>query len=303
MKCLDGLLEKFQVVGNDELSDALHRRLEELDQKKLSLAPEILSLLLFLSDNPATLTNLKDLKEFSPPRDPKTIEWADITDSKLNEPDDLWKDIDYAAESSDDDISSASSHVSIPKIVPHGSTVPLEEFNPSEDLFIDVQDDALVASIIKSQALLEGGDGEVLYLTELQFVKDAISMLRGLPTSTFSIYDDKIGINRNISLSHTSQFAFQGLMMSFSSIGTSVQILRSFLKRPQRVPFMQTFQKELEALVLSFDRYLSSEQSHYLYRPTPLSVSLLHLLHKVRQHVRVLLELASLIDDLSLIHI
>ncbi|EGD98309.1 hypothetical protein TESG_05688 [Trichophyton tonsurans CBS 112818] len=299
MKCLDGLLEKFQVVGNDELSDALHRRLEELDQKKLSLAPEILSLLLLLSDNPATLTNLKHLKEFSPPQDPKTLKWADITDSELNEPDDLWKDIDYAAESSDDDISSASSHVSIPKIVPHGSTVPLEEFNPSEDLFLDVQDDALVASILKSQALSEGGDSEVLSLTELQIVKDAISMLRGLPTSTFSIYDDKIGINRNISLSHTSQFAFQGLMMSFSSIGTSVQTLRSFLKRPQRVPFMQTFQKEVEALVLSFDKYLSSEQSHYLYQPIPFSVSLLHLLHKVRQRVRVLLELASLIDELN----
>ncbi|EFR01465.1 hypothetical protein MGYG_04473 [Nannizzia gypsea CBS 118893] len=299
MKSLDGLLEKFQVVGNDELSDALHQRLEELDQKRLNLAPEILSLLLLLSDNPATLTDLESLKEFSLPKTPKILQWADLNDSELNEPDDLWKDIDYAAESSDDDISSVSSGVSIPKIVPHGSTVPLEEFYPSEDLFIDVQDDNLIASIIKSQAVSGRADAEVPLVTELHIVKDAISMLRGLPTSTFSIHDDKIGINRNVSLSHTSQVAFQNLIGSFRNIGTSIQALRLFLKRPQRVPFMQTFQKEVEALVSSFDRYLSNEQSHYLYQPTPLSVSLLRLLHKVRRRVKVLLELARLIDKLN----
>ncbi|KAM5471818.1 hypothetical protein MauCBS54593_003224 [Microsporum audouinii] len=301
MKSLDGLLEKFQVVGNDELSDSLRQRLEELGQRRLNLAPEILSLLLLLSDNPATRSDPKSVEPFYPPKDPNTLTWADLNDLDSNEAEDIWKDIDYAAESSsdDDDISSAASDVSIPKIVPHSSTVPLEEFNPSEDLFIDVEDDNLIASIIKSQTRIQEGDTEVVYLIELQIIKDALSMLRGLPTTTFLIYEDRIAVNRNISMRHTSRAAFQELVKAFSNIGTSIQALRLFLKRPQLVPFMQTFQKEIEVLISSFDRYLSDEQSHYLYQPTPLSVSLLHLLHKVQKSVQVLLELSILVGKLN----
>ncbi|KAK2861076.1 hypothetical protein FQN49_004566 [Arthroderma sp. PD_2] len=298
-KSLDGLLEKFQVVGNDELADALHQRLEELDRRRLNLAPEILSLFLLLSDNPATLSDPKSVKEFLAPKDPATLTWADLNDPESNEPEDLWKNIDYTAESSDDDISVASSDVSIPKIVPHSSTIPLDEFMPSDELFIDVEDDTLITSIIESQADIEREDAQVSYLTELQTIKDVISMLRGLPTAVFLIHDDRVAVNHSFSMRHTSRDAFQALVKSFSRIGSSTQALRLFVKRPQTVPFMQTFQKEVETLISSFDKYLSEEQSHYIFQPTPLSVSLLHLLHKVQQRVQVLLELSSLVGRLD----
>ncbi|KAF3480119.1 uncharacterized protein GIQ15_05466 [Arthroderma uncinatum] len=299
-KSLDGLVEKFQVVGNDELADALHQRLEELGQIRFNLAPDILSLLLQLSDNPATLSDPKKAEGFLQPKAPKVLTWADLDDPETTEPEGLWNNIDYAAESSDDDdISLASSDVSIPKIVPHSSTIPLDEFNPPDELFIDVEDDTLIASIIESQARTERGDAEISYLTELQTIKDAISMLRGLPTTTFLTTNDKVVANRSSSMRHTSRDAFQELAKSFSRIGSSTQALRTFLKRPQVVPFMQTFQKEVETLISDFDKYLSEEQSHYLYQPTPLSVSLLHLLFKVQKRVQVLLELASLVRKLD----
>ncbi|KAK2748530.1 hypothetical protein FQN57_000664 [Myotisia sp. PD_48] len=305
LKSLDGLQQKFQVVGNDELADALHIRLNELNKELCPLAPEILSLLLLLSDNPATLSAPEDIKTYKPVDFHQPLTWADLKDSESTaEIEDLWKDVDFAAVSSDDDISLASSDVSIPKIVPHSSMAASDEFRLPDDLYIDAEDDILVSKIIASRIETGSDDdantGSVFYLTELQVIQELIYMLQGLPVTIFSVQSNQVIPKQNYSLRHSSKQSFGSLLKPFCLIGSSIRSLREFAKRPQNITFMQTFVKEIENLIASFDEFMSNQMVYYSFqiRPSP-SISLIHLLHKVQEMARILLDFADLISKLD----
>jgi gamma-tubulin complex component 5 len=77
---LEGLQEKFRVYNEDPLADALHERLDRLASFEVKLGPEILSLLLELSDKPVIKSRLEDLdllKEPDPDPGPP-LRWKDL---------------------------------------------------------------------------------------------------------------------------------------------------------------------------------------------------------------------------------
>lgn len=303
---LEGLQEKFLVIGNEELADILRVKLDELDTNQFQWAPDILALFLELSDKPATRIDVETLKLPGPQQQgkPENLTWSEI-----EEPDtfagqeDIWQDINYSADTSDDSESLASSDVSIPRIIPQSSKVPLDEYIVPDDLFVLVEDEDLVAGIQDAQAFQQAPQGPsgaaTVFLSELQVIREVLHMLQGLPTALFSLRHGGIEIDRRFALEHISNQSFVSLLQSFSSIGTRILHLRTSVQKPQRVSLMQMFQRELERCLSGFDRFLSNVQQEHLMQAESLNVSLMQLIDNVRRESSFLIEMAGLVSKLK----
>ncbi|KAL2363465.1 hypothetical protein RJZ56_003635 [Blastomyces dermatitidis] len=306
-KRLDGLQEKFQVLDNDALSDALHSRLEELNQRRIHRAPEALSLLLELSDRPAVHSTIEDLDLLRRPASPPPLTWSDIYASDpLSDEEEIWQDIDYAALTSGDDLSSTSSGVSIPRIVPQRSKVPLDDFKTPDTCFLPVEDEILLSRIQDlelwrnrvAQTNRPTNDDD-LYLTELQVIRETIFMLQGLPTTLFWYLDDSVEVDRRFRLRHASPIAFGNLLRSFSVLGAQLHVIRRFAQHPQKLQFMQMFQREVEFHLCRFNKDLSNMEAEHSGTAESSTPSLIRLFSNVYEETSLLRELSDLINKLA----
>lgn len=300
--------EKFRVLNNDALADALLSRLNELEAHKISWIPEVLSLLIELSDRPATQSNTDKLDWLRPVESTPTLTWSDCHDpDSVYGAEDIWEDIDYAAESSDDEISQTSSDISIPRIIPQSSKVLHEDYVIPDTLFASIEDETLVSSILDSQFWRGESEGislgampdHSIFVTELQVIKETIFMLQGLPTSIYWRLDGGIEVDRRFSLRHSSNQSFSGLLQSFSSTGAGVDILRSFTKSTQPIQFMQTFQRDIEECLSKFDSFLSNIQSQYSTPKQAIPVSLMELSNNVTDNSKLLLQFSTLLRKMD----
>ncbi|KAJ5836724.1 Spc97/Spc98 [Penicillium robsamsonii] len=307
-KQLEGLQEKFQILNRDELAEALHIRLVELERNQNSWLPEILSLLLQLSDRPALLSTVKRSEEGAKAPEPKeTLSWSDLNaDGTAFSDEEIWEQVDFAGDSSDDDFSSVASDVSLPKHRPQPVTTVDEGYTIPEDVFVPTEDENLVVSLEKAQfwraenhpSLPQGGGSATSRLvTESQLARETIFMLQGLPTSIYVYLDDDFGADRRYMLAHSSRESLASLLRCFSEIGAKLNNVRCFTKLPQTIPYMQTFCRGIEDRLLEFDRVLSQVQCTYLSAGS--TVSLIQLLVDVRQHSHELVLLAEMITKLG----
>ncbi|OJD21964.1 hypothetical protein ACJ73_06693 [Blastomyces percursus] len=306
-KRLDGLQEKFQILDNDALSDALYSRLEELNQKRSHRAPEALSLLLELSDRPAVHSKVEDLDLLRRPASPPPLTWNDIYASDpLSDEEEIWLDIDYAALSSDDDLSSISSGVSIPRIVPQRPKAPLDDFKAQDTCFLPIEDEVFLSRIHDlelwrnrvAQTSRPTNDGD-LYLTEVQVIRETIFMLQGLPTTLFWYLDDSVEVDRRFRLRHASPIVFGNLLRSFSALGAQLHAIRQFAQHPQKLQFMQMFQRQVEFHLCKFNKYLSNMEAEYSGTADSSTPSLIRLFSNVYEETSLLRALSDLIRKLA----
>ncbi|EKV12932.1 Gamma-tubulin complex component GCP5, putative [Penicillium digitatum] len=306
-KQLEGLQEKFQILNRDELAEALHNRIAELENNRTSWHPEILSLFLQLSDRPALLSTVKRPEEVAKaPEAKETLSWSDLNaEGTAFSDEEIWEQVDFAGDSSDDDFSSVASDVSLPKHRPQSATTVDEGYNIPDEVFVPAEDEDLVASLEKAQfwraenhpSLLQGEAATSRLVTESQLARETIFMLQGLPTSIYVRLDDDFGVDRRYTLAHSSSEALASLLQRFSEIGAKVNDLRRFTKLQQTIPYMQTFCRGLEDRLLEFDRMLSQVQCKYLSAGS--TVSLIQLLVDVRQNSHELVLLAEMITKLA----
>ncbi|OQE22662.1 hypothetical protein PENFLA_c012G05552 [Penicillium flavigenum] len=301
-KQLEGLQEKFQILNRDELAEALHIRLAELESNRNSWLPEILSLLLQLSDRPALLSTVKPPEERAKaPEAKETLSWSDLrADGTEFSDEEIWEQVDFAGDSSDDDFSSVVSDVSPPKHRPQSATTVDEEYIIPDDAFVPAENGDLIASLEKAQfwrAENHPSETTSRLITESQIARETIFMLQGLPTSIYVRLDDDFGMDRRYALEHSSSEALASLLQCFSMIGAKLNNVRSFTKLPQTIPYMQTFCRGLEDRLLEFDRVLSQVQCKYLSAGS--TISLIQLLVDVRQHSHELVLLAEMIAKLG----
>ncbi|KAJ5992181.1 hypothetical protein N7451_007905 [Penicillium sp. IBT 35674x] len=300
---LEGLQEKFQVVNRDELAGALRGRLVELENYRSNWTPEILSLLLQLSDRPAALAKLDNL---SKPIQPPAEESLSLSDLKslggAFSEEDIWEQVDFTADSSDDELASISSEESRPRAPPRTPSLSEQDYVIPDEVFVSGEDRELIASIEKVQfwkpenyhQVTRQDENPSRVITELQLARETIFMLQGLPTSIFWRLDDDIEVDRSYNLAHSSSKALASLLHSFTEIGAKIDAVRRFTHIPQTIPYMQTFSRGLEERLLEFDTLLSQTQCEYL-KPGS-TISLLQLLDDVRlrsHHLRVLADLIS----------
>ncbi|KAJ5146198.1 uncharacterized protein N7515_000762 [Penicillium bovifimosum] len=293
-KQLEGLQEKFQILNRDDLAEALASRLKELEGNRNPWLPEILSLLLQLSNRPALLSTVKSFTERT--RAPEaaaevkeTLSWSDLNaDGTAFSDEDIWEQVDFAGDSSDDDFSSIASDVSVPRHRPPTATTVEEDYIVPDDIFVPEDDEDLVASLEKEQfwrsenhTLLPQGEGATRVVTEYQVARETMFMLQGLPTSIFLRLDDDVKVDRRVS----------------KKFGSKIDAVRRFTKLSQEIPYMQTFCRGVEERLLEFDSFLSHVQCKYLSAGS--TVSLIQLLVDVRQHSHELALLGEVVAKLD----
>lgn len=285
---LAGLEEKFRILNNEELADALQSRLRELSHISDKWTPEVLSLLLQLSDQPAKKSNIEDLALLKPDLLPAPPTWAEIiADDPLDNRDGIWDVVDFATDESDENDELLLKDTSS---VDSTSDVEFEaegaDFDANE--LIVPADDAALHDIVDAQFWKTSKRVEVtsdpqheihpsIVTSEAQIIREVIFMLLGLPTSIYNNNDGTLSVSSSYKIGHLSQNSIAHLLRKFTVLGDSINTIRNWLKRDETVPLLQTFQAALASRLREVDVALSATQAKMLASSISVTSSLLNL--------------------------
>jgi gamma-tubulin complex component 5 len=304
------------VHNEDGLADALRERLDELARAGRKWTPEVLHLLVELSEKPLSETRLRDLEllresgeEIGP-----ALRWEDLLgeDETLRD-ESVWGNVDFGAESSGDEagFEDGRSEISVGTDTTGRSSVEDDVGRHAGGLVVDTADkvelgELLAAQFWKKTPTVNGVKLETVKkpITELQAVREVLFMLSGLSTSLFGIERGNgkstvIVPSKSYAPKHLSTDAFQSLTMDFAVQGSSVMTLRSWMKRPQSVPLLQILQHSIAERVRSFDEYLANIQQLFVAPAEDIVVSILRVKVEVSSRLRPLIRLAGIIDVLD----
>ncbi|KAJ5104411.1 hypothetical protein NUU61_001758 [Penicillium alfredii] len=305
-KQLEGLQEKFQVLNRDDLASALRVRLNELEDSRNDWIPEILSLILQLSDRPALLSKVEQLGTLATaPEEAESLSWAHLDAKEAAFSDqDIWEEVNFAADSADDDLSPASSITAPPRPRSPTSNDLGEEYVIPEEAFVSDDEENLICAIEKSQFWNDENHPEVPQneeasrtVTELQIAKEAIFMLQGLPTSIFWRLDEEVEIDRRYTITYSSIETLTSWLRCFCKMAAKIDVVRQFTKRRHDLPYMETLCRDIENKLQEFDTFLSQTQSYYVSAGS--TVSLIKLLFDARRQSRSLVLFAELVTKLG----
>ena len=300
-----GLDERLRIRNNDELADALTVRLETAKSPRTEWLPEILSLFLHLSDDPANKARIESLERLERGAAPPAVTWQEVLqDDPLDNSDGIWDVPSYGVESSDE------SEVSTPRVLPQKPRSRKKVVNEDEQAHLDVVldhetlDSSIFDDLVTAQfwkAVPE--HGEQIVITEMQMIRETVFMLLGLPTSLFRQSNaGTVEPTSAYGLSNTSLKALGKLLSVFSQIGTQLSIIRKAAKTPNQVPFVQTFQSNLKSALKVVETALSDIETSII-SPTPReSISLIQILQEVQAMAEPLLKtcaVATIISDPS----
>ncbi|KAF2865774.1 Spc98 family-domain-containing protein [Massariosphaeria phaeospora] len=294
-----GLDEKFRVLNRDVLADALKSRLNELEGRQKKWMPEYLSLLLQLSDRPVDNSQVEALELLRPPTPPTPLTWAQIIAEDPYSDEELWKDIDYAAESSEDE--GIEKRREKAKSSPTTS-VENEDIIDPEPCVIDV-DAGILSAVEDSQfwTRTPNEESQKIEFSELQAVRETLFMLAGLQTSLYQTdkYNGSVRVVQKYTISHAIHKTMDHLLAQLADVGREVYRLRQWTQRPSSLPLIQTFEAAIKSRLGDYDRTLALLQKRYLIPHTPISVSLLELHDEIRSISRPILQLAQLVADIE----
>ncbi|TAQ86423.1 hypothetical protein B7494_g5250 [Chlorociboria aeruginascens] len=309
---LNGLEEKFRVLNEDPLADALRERLDIVARKRIKWSPEILHLLLELSSKPISDSKLRDLDFLKEP-DPDTgpiLTWKDLMadDPSLRDRS-LWRNVDFGAEGSDEEDRFEDSRSELSQLTDTTLSSIDDEFSAKPDAFVvamNVKEN--LEKLIKAQfwQKIPSIDGIKLEsvrkpITELQAVREVLLMLSGLPTSLFEI---KVGsgiilASRGYSLKHMSAESYDKLMGTFADEASLVMFLRLWQKRPQIIPLLQILQDSILKRIANFDMHLSKMEQRFVTISEDVTISLIAIQAEVQDHMRPLIRLSDLMKRLD----
>ncbi|KAF2448606.1 hypothetical protein P171DRAFT_381341 [Karstenula rhodostoma CBS 690.94] len=286
--------EKFRVLNRDDLADALDERVKEINDRPGKWIPDCLSLLLQLSHQPTENSRVEALELLRPPTPPPELTWKEILDDDPYSDDDIWKDIDYGADSSGDDLLPTKREVAKPS--PLTSAGEDDTYDPQACV---VAGDAAVVDRLEEAQFwkheAEPEDGKV-DITELQAVRETLFMLAGLPTSLFHA-DRRVG--PEYELRHAMTRTTNYLLAELGDTGRAIHRLRQWLKRPSSLPLIQTFEAAVSKRLLEYHQSLALLQQKYLVPEKPTTVSLLELHDNVRAFSRPILRLAQIVAEIE----
>lgn len=298
---LAGLDEKCRIKDRDDLADALQLRLQKLEGITNKFKPEFLSLLLQLSDRPLENTRVEALDLLKPPCPPPQLTWNEILEEDPYSDEDIWKDIDYAIESSGDEQVSSKQKQKKQQSTPATSVDEDDTYDPGS--CIDSTNDAFAQDIEAAQfwhsSVTE--DGSKAEITELQAVRETLFMLAGLQTSLFTVDKERstVRVNARLKLSHAIPVTVDHLLSQLASIGKDVLRLRQWTRRPSTLPLVQTFEAATRDRLSDYDAQLSQLQRRYLVPESPIAVSLLTLYNDVRTESEQILRLSQVVSDVE----
>lgn len=278
--------------------------------------PEVLSLFLQLSDQPALKSRVENIGLFKPSAPPPPLTWSDIlADDPFDDEDGVWSTVDFAAKSSEDEGSFITPDRSVQESEDSRDGIDVEEDSALTQAYVVAEDDKSLEEVLAAQFWTDKAtvtaeqvenshspcELERLWLvTELQASREVLFMLSGLPTSLFDLGNPvNISVNTKYALHHSSENTFHHVLQSFAVIGTKLNRLRGWAVKKQDVALVQTFRAALEDRLRHFNSVLSEVQSRFIASQQEVVVSLLALQNEVQSAARPLLQVSEIMADLD----
>ena len=314
---LHGLEEKFRVLNNDELADALEARVGELSGLSDQWTPEVLSLLLHLSDKPVEKTRIEDLAlpQAQPPA--PLLQWSDILlDDPLDDSGGIWDSIDYAAESSEDEENIALERSTTPELTPD-SSIQLGDAHPGVESDIQTMpiDNKAFSEIISAQfwktkaapepssveyTIKDGGQTDRVMIAETQMIREVVFMLLGVPSAVFTPgKDGEFNCSSRYSVRRVSDSSIKHLLNNFVVLGNKLSRIRKWTGRTEDVPVQQTFQAALSVRMRDVDRVFSAIEARMTNPLKSTTISLLDLADEASHITRFMQPIAEMLTGLK----
>ena len=290
---LSGLEEKFQVLNQAELSDALHQRRSELTPHQDRWIPDALDFLLHLSHHPLKYAQLESLNV---PEEQSAVsaslKWSDIeADDPIDRQSRIWKFPDYSDFSSDDDDMPSSIDTSPEKqvkVIKKGSLPPKSALQAAAD-------PDLVQKF--RNGLFWTREGQVT-ASESQVLREVMFMVQGYPTSLFKQVDGRILPNTNLKLANISEASLESVLSSVAAIAEAAHDVRQFATSLQKLPFMQVLGDNIGQIQKAFYDNVTELQSQHIRNASGGGViSLLKMAEQLRRTSKSLLETRMFVQE------
>jgi gamma-tubulin complex component 5 len=303
---LQGLVEKFQVLNRDDLSIALAEKLHTLKQYTDKWTPDILFLLLQLSDRPVEKLPQYVARSQAIVSGKPDLTWDEVLMEDPYSDEELWKDVTYSP------ISSDSEDESLPALDPsnkprHGSSEDdakdiRKEIEPFETIDEDLLSSLRQLQFWSQKTRLPNANGvtESSLVQESHAIREVLLVIRGLPTSLFKITGaGKVEFQGLYKIEDITSPVFSDLMSSFASIAQRILAVRIWANESQTDNLYQSFTASVQKQIQQFDKKLGLLDSALLASSGQIVVSLMHILEEVRVKSKPLLFLQASMDKLS----
>ena len=304
---LSGLVEKSWILNNGAFGDALQQRIEEIPSISSPWTPDVLSFLLALSDRPIQKTRVEDLESLVANPPTPLLTWdAIIEEDPLEDQTAVWRDIDFAADGSDDD----------DNVIPHlsGNSDDGESVEVSEPEIIEDDLESLIVAVhtgaLEEVSTAQAWRGDVaddkgrdatkeqeaLEILEINAVREVIFMLQGLPTSIFESDDrNELKLRQQLKFRHTSSGPVTHLIDSMLALGQKLSTIREWIERDLYVPLEEALQSALESHLQVFCSILHDLQKRSLDHSHCVVVSIVDACTEVFKSSGLLLQLHDLL--------
>ncbi|KAK8041395.1 Spc97/Spc98 family protein [Apiospora phragmitis] len=306
-KHVNGIEERFRVLNRDGLADALRGRLDALSAVSNKFTPEMLHFLLELSDQPVKKTKLEDLI----PReelhvDPgEQLKWEDIINEGGSSDDDLWKKPDFNDESSEDepvDDDDKESYVSFGSGQTSLSSIEAQYRRRPQDYVITSVDDDSLSRVQQTQdwrlprSKASGQDHAHSTRSEIQFVREALFMLAGLDNDLFDKRGDP---SDKYLMQHASIYSLQSVLKWFGNIARNFLVLRALARNRQQIHLLEVFRDGIAKRLQAFNAVVTNIERRLVDIKEDTVVSLIELQREIDPHVRPLLDLSAIVQQLA----
>ena len=309
---LHGLEEKCRILNKDSLADAMHFRVEELWGTSNKWTPEYLDFLLQMSDRPVHSFNVDTLLMVKADSRPDPSIWSPVdTDDLSEDQDGIWKNIDFAADASDENETTTIAQLKHSERTPDSSILGSETDEGYFDNLIVHFADGKLREIQGAQFWRPGTHEKVdsaeqvlhtphLIVTERQLIREIIHMLLGLRTSIYTLDGQQnTNVLKNLGMRHVPQESLIHILTEFGKLGDKLLVIRHWITMRKDVTVEQTFQAALASRLHNFDAFLSGIQAKILDTHTPVDPTLLGLYHDVCNASRYILQTYGILVDLQ----
>lgn len=303
---MDGLDERFRVNDRDGLADALRQRLDALRQSSSNWHPEILYLLLELSDQPTSKTRLSHLQlpahEDAQESHAPSLRWEDVArEDGWDQDGHLWEAVSYSSDDSaddGDDHGSASASSDATSAVGDGDPPT----RAAENCLIHPDDYGTLNAILQGQSWRTKGRHSAFAsasasaskapVSEAQAVREALFMLHGLECSLF---DSAASPVPAFQLADMALETHEALMGALAESGRRLRVLRLFASQPQTIPHVQALQDCVARHLGQLDCRLAEIEARLASPTGEVVVSLMRLMGELNPQLEPLFALSSII--------
>lgn len=304
---LAGLIEKFHVLNRDDLANGLDSRLKKLNPLSNRWTPDILFLLLQLSDQPVKKS--PDFDEHQQRAASPQVQGLTLADLLVDDPysdDELWQEASYSTLSSDlDEVEDERAH---PR---DGSEQGADSNEPrlasGKPVFLSSstlrEQDAALADLEKLQLWPDSSRTEKNgphVMSEVIVIRESLLMLHGLPSPLFrTTVQNEIEYCSTNATQDLSSPAIASVLQTLARIGSPIKKLRRWCEAEHPGALLQRFQCVVECRLTDFDKSIVQLEERCTAPVESHVVSLVAVCDEVRARSRPILALANIAAGLS----